>query len=699
MTFALAGNQNSGKTTLFNQLTGSNQHVGNFPGVTVDQKVGKIIGHEDVSVVDLPGIYSLSPYTSEEIVTRDFLLKHKPDGIINIADATNVERNLYLTLQLIELQIPMVLALNMMDEVQANDWSIDIPRMSEELGIAVVPISAVKKQGLQELVDQAIDAADERRLPERIDFCTGAVHRAIHAISHMIEDHAQKQGIPARFAATKLVEGDDPILKSLRLTANEKDMIEHAVKEMETESGTDREAAMADMRYSFIEDVCAQSVVRAHESREYRRSVKLDSVLTHKLWAIPSFLAIMLAVFWLTFEVIGSRLSHLLLLGIDALSRVTDRALTLYGLNQVVHSLIIDGVFAGVGAVLSFIPIIVTLFFFMSILEDSGYMARVAFVMDKPLRKIGLSGRSFVPLLMGFGCTVPAVMATRTLASERDRKLTILLTPFMSCSAKLPIYALFTAAFFPKHQAFVMIGLYVAGVLFGILSGFIMKKTMFAGSPVPFVMELPNYRFPSVKTVLMLLWDKARDFIQRAFTIIFVATIVIWFLQTFDIRLNPVTGGSAIAGGSAAAAGANVAAAGGNIAGSVSFEGGAGGSMLAGIGRFISVVFAPLGFSDWRVSTALIAGFTAKEAVISTLAVLTGASVAELGGTLQSMFSTAAALSMLVFTLLYTPCMAAVAAVRREYGSIRGALFVIFFQTGVAWLAAFAVYQIIRLIT
>ena len=666
MRFALAGNQNCGKTTLFNQLTGSNQHVGNFPGVTVDQKIGNIIGHSDVSIVDLPGIYSLSPYTSEEIVTRDFLLKHKPDGIINIVDATSIERNLYLTLQLIELQIPMVLALNMMDEVQANNGSIDIRHMKEALGIPVIPISAVKKQGLTELVGQAINVAENRKIPERIDFCTGAVHRAIHAIFHIIEDHAQRQGVPGRFAATKLVEGDEPILKILRLTENEIDMIEHTVKEMETESGTDREAAMADMRYQFIEDICGKFVVKAHESREYRRSVRFDSILTHKMWAIPAFLAIMLMVFWLTFSVIGNRLSRLLVLGIDALSNAADRVLTAYGLNAVVHSLIINGIFAGVGAVLSFVPIIVTLFFFLSILEDSGYMARVAFVMDKPLRKIGLSGRSFVPMLMGFGCTVPAIMATRTLSSERDKKMTILLTPFMSCSAKLPIYALFTAAFFPKYQAFIMIGLYVIGILLGIFSGFIMKKTVFRGAPIPFVMELPNYRFPSVKTVLMLLWDKAKDFIQRAFTVIFFATVVIWFLQTFDIRLNPV------------ADGAN--------------------SILAVIGHFISAIFVPLGFSDWRVSTALITGFTAKEAVISTLAVLTGSSVATLGGTLHTMFSSLAAFSFLIFTLLYTPCVAAISTVKREFGSVLGTVFVIVYQTGFAWVAAFAVYQICGLL-
>ena len=664
MNLALAGNQNSGKTTLFNQLTGSNQHVGNFPGVTVEQKVGLAIGFPDVSIVDLPGIYSLSPYTSDEMVTRDFLLKHKPDGIINIVDATNIERNLYLTLQLIELQIPMVLALNMMDEIQANHGHIDIPLLQESLGIPVIPISAVKKQGISELTHQAIETAQKRAKPERVDFCAGAVHRAIHAISHLIEDHAQEQGIPTRFAATKLVEGDEPVLASLRLTENERDMIEHAVKEMEAEMDTDREAALADMRYQFIEDVCGNCVVKAGESLEYRRSVRLDTVLTHKIWAIPVFLGIMLVIFGLTFGVIGNRLSVYLVWGIDALSQAVDGVLTAYGLNPVVRSLLIDGVLAGTGAVLSFVPIIVTLFFFLSILEDSGYMARIAFVLDKPLRKIGLSGRSFVPMLVGFGCTVPAVMATRTLASDRDRKMTILLTPFISCGAKLPIYALFTAAFFPKHQAFVMISLYAAGILLGILYGFLMKKTVFQGAPIPFVMELPNYRFPSAKTVVLLMWDKAKDFIQRAFTVILMATVIVWFLQSFDFRLNTVADSAD--------------------------------SMLAVIGKLLSGVFAPIGFSDWRVATALITGFTAKEAVISTLAVLSGATAAEVGGTLHTMFSPLAAVSFLVFTLLYTPCAAAVAAVRREYGSMKGAVFVVLYQTGFAWLAAFCVFHIGR---
>jgi len=662
MVFALAGNQNCGKTTLFNQLTGSNQHVGNFPGVTVDQKSGEIIGYKDTSIVDLPGIYSLSPYTSEEIITRDFLLKQKPDGIINIVDATNIERNLYLTMQLIELQIPMVLALNMMDEVQANNGSIDIQRMRESLGIPVVPIAAVKKQGLSELMEKAVETVRHQIKPERIDFCSGAVHRAIHATAHLVEDHAQRQGIPMRFAATRLVEGDNIMLKVLALTENETDMIEHAVKEMETELDTDREAALADMRYQFIEDVCKKCVVKAHESREYRRSVSLDSILTHKVWAFPSFLAIMLLVFALTFGVIGNRLSDLLVLGLDKLSGIFDGALTAYGINPVVQSLLIDGIFAGVGAVLSFIPIIIVLFFFLSLLEDSGYMARVAFVMDKPLRKIGLSGRSFVPMLMGFGCSVPAIMATRTLASDRDKKMTILLTPFMSCSAKVPIYALFAAAFFPKHSTLVMSSLYLLGILFGVISGFIMEKTIFKGEPIPFVMELPNYRFPSAKSVFQLCWEKAKDFLQRAFTVIFLATVVIWFLQSFDLRLNYVEGGE--------------------------------GSLLALIGRLVSGIFVPLGFSDWRISTALITGFTAKEAVISTLAVLTGANVADLENTLHTLFSSLSAFSFLVFTLLYTPCVAAIATVKREYGSVKGLIFIIVYQTAIAWLAAFCVYQV-----
>jgi len=672
MVLALAGNQNCGKTTLFNQLTGSNQRVGNFPGVTVDQKTGHITNNPGVRAVDLPGIYSLSPYTSEEMITRDFLLVHKPDCIVNIVDATNVERNLYLTLQLIELQIPMVLALNMMDEVQANNGSIDIELLQEMLGIPVVPIAAAKKQGIGELIEQAVETAQAKIKPKRLDLCPpGPAHRTIHAIAHLIEDHAQRLGIPVRFAAIKLIDGDGPMLACLGLDANEAEAVEHLVRQMEAELGTDREAALADMRYQFIEELCQKCVVKPKESREYRRSVSLDSILTHKIWAFPTFLGIMLAVFGLTFGVIGMPLSRLLESAIGALSGFVENALTAYGLNPVVQSLAIDGIFSGVGAVLSFVPIIVTLFFFLSILEDSGYMARVAYVMDKPLRKIGLSGRSFVPMLMGFGCTVPAVMATRTLQSERDRKMTILLTPFMSCSAKVPIYALFTAAFFPRGQAFVMMGLYLIGILLAILSGFAMKKTAFRGASVPFVMELPNYRFPSAKTVLLLIWDKAKDFIQRAFTIIFLATVIIWFLQSFNFRINPVADSAD--------------------------------SILAVLGRGLGKIFVPLGFSDWRVGTALITGFSAKEAVISTLAVLThgsggdAASVAELGDTLHSLFTPLAAFSFLVFTLLYTPCVAAVATVRREWGSLKGTALVILFQTGIAWLCAFGVYQIGRL--
>jgi len=666
MRFALAGNQNSGKTTLFNQLTGLNQHVGNFPGVTVEQKSGDITGYKDASIVDLPGVYSLSPYTNEEIVTRDFLLKQKPDGIINIVDATCIERSLYLTMQLIELQIPMVLTLNFMEQLLANKGSINIQELSVALGIPVVPISPIKKQGLDELMEKAVEAVHTGKKPERIDFCSGPVHRSIHAIVHLIEDHAQNQGVPTRFAATKLVEGDEPMLKSLSLDENEVHMIEHAVEEMEAEMHTDREAALVDMRYEFIDDVCKKCVVKPKESRESRRTDLIDSILTHKIWAFPSFLGIMLLVFWLTFGVIGNRLSDLMQIGLDSLSDIIDRALTAYELNPIVHSLIINGIFTGVGAVLMFVPIIVVLFLFLSMLEDSGYMARIAYIMDKPLRKIGLSGRSFVPMLMGFGCTVPAVMATRTLSSERDKRMTILLTPFMSCSAKLPIYALFTAAFFPKYQALVMMALYVTGLVLGVLSGFILKMTVFRGAPIPFVMELPVYRFPSVKTTLLLMWEKAKDFIQRAFTVIFVATIVIWFLQSFDLKLNHVTDGVT--------------------------------SILASIGRLISGIFIPIGFSDWRVSTALITGFTAKEAVISTLAVLTGASIADIGDTLHTLFSPLSAVSFLVFTLLYTPCVAAIATVRRELGSLKGTFFVILYQTGFAWLVAFCVYHIGKLI-
>ena len=666
MVFALAGNQNCGKTTLFNQLTGSNQHVGNFPGVTVERKMGIVRGDDQVTVVDLPGIYSLSPYTNEEIVTRDFLLQEHPDGIINIVDATNIERNLYLTLQLIELDLPMVLALNMMDEVRANGGTIKIQKLQDALGIPVVPISAVRGEGIDELVEVAKQTARDQRRPKRQDFCTGPVHRAIHAIAHMVEDHAKRLGIPSRFAATKMVEGDEPMRKALNLTPNELEMIEHSVLEMEYDLGTDREAALADMRYTYIESVCADTVIKGQESKESLRSVKIDKVLTGKYLAIPIFLGIMMVIFWLTFGVVGAFLSDLLSLGIDWVTGQVSSALTAYGLNPVVHSLIIDGVFAGVGSVLSFLPTIVVLFFFLSMLEDSGYMARVAFVMDKLLRKIGLSGRSFVPMIIGFGCSVPAIMATRTLSSERDRKMTILLTPFMSCSAKLPIYGMLTMAFFPNHRALVMISLYVLGILVGITCGLLLKNTAFRGNPVPFVMELPNYRLPGPKNVALLLWDKAKDFLVRAFTIIFVATLVIWFLETFDARLNVVEY--------------------------------SGDSMLASIGRMLAPVFTPLGFNDWRLSTALITGFSAKEAVVSTLAVLTGTNTATLPAALSAMMTPLAAFAFLVFTLLYTPCVAAISAVRREMNSRWSAVYVACFQTGIAWLVACIVYQAGRLI-
>lgn len=665
MIFALAGNQNCGKTTLFNQLTGSNQHVGNFPGVTVDSKAGVIRGHKEATVVDLPGIYSLSPYSNEEIVTRDFLLKEHPDGIINIVDATNIERNLYLSMQLIEMNIPMVIALNMMDEVRANGGTIKIEQFQEEISVPVVPISASKNEGVEELVETAIETARQKRRPLRHDFCSGAVHRTIHSIAHLVEDHAARIGVPPRFAAIKLVEGDEPIIAALDLSENEKDMVQHDVVEMEKELNTDREAAMADMRYNFITQLCKKTVVKMGESREHKRSVKIDRVLTGKYLAIPVFLLVMMVIFWLTFGVIGKGLSNLLSMGIDSISNAVEAGLTAYGINPVIKSLIIDGVFAGVGSVLQFLPTIVVLFFFLSILEDTGYMARVAFVMDKLLRKIGLSGRSFVPMLIGFGCSVPAIMATRTLSSDRDRTMTILLTPFMSCSAKLPIYAVFSAAFFPNHAALVMMFLYVFGMLMGILSGLLMKSTLFRGKPVPFVMELPNYRMPGLKNVALLLWDKASDFLMRAFTVIFTATIIIWFLQTFDTRINVVAYGSQ--------------------------------SMLAFIGRFVSPIFAPLGFADWRASTALIAGFTAKEAVVSTLAVLTGTSVSSLPQALSNIFVPASAISFLTFTLLYTPCIAAVNAVKQEMHSLASAVGVVFYQCGIAWIVAFAVYHVARI--
>lgn len=668
MIFALVGNQNCGKTTLFNALTGSNQHVGNFPGVTVERKSGEIKTAKNATVVDLPGIYSLRPYSSEEIVTRDFILNDKPDGIINIVDATNIERNLYLTLQLLEMQMPMVVALNMMDEVRGNGGSVDVKKMSESLGVPVIPISAAKEEGIDDLVKAAISVAKSKTLPKVKDFCfSGHVHRCIHAVSHLVEDHAEDKGMSSRFAATKLVENDEDIIKRLELNQNELEMLEHSVLEMENGCGLDRNAALADMRYTFIESVCEKAVVKAKESREHLRSVKIDKVITHRIFAIPLFLGIMMLIFYLSFNVIGAFLSDLLAMGIDALTAVVDSALTAYGINEVVHSLIIDGIFAGVGSVLSFLPIIVVMFFFLSILEDSGYMARVAFFMDKPLRKIGLSGRSIVPMLLGFGCSVPAIMSARTLSSERDRKLTILLTPFMSCSAKIPIYATFAAAFFKGYEAIVMISLYVIGIVVGIIMTLIFKNTKYKGSSMPFVMELPNYRFPTPKSVLLLMKDKAMDFIQRAFTVIFFATIIIWFLQTFDMRLN--------------------------IASSAE------NSLLAMVGKVIAPLFTPLGFSDWRVATSLITGFTAKEAVVSTMGVLTGTGVSNLTQTLPSLFGgTASVISFLVFTLLYTPCVAAVAAIKRELNSSLKAVLITVYQCVVAWIVAFIFYQLINLI-
>lgn len=664
MILGLIGNQNCGKTTLFNQLTGSNQHVGNFPGVTVERKDGFIRGEKDVVVVDLPGIYSLSPYTKEEIVTRDFVIKQQPDALINIVDATNIERNLYLSLQMMELEIPMVIALNMMDEVRSNGGTIRFKKLSEELGVPVIPISASKNEGIDDLIEAVLHVATEKIQPKRLDFCEGAVHRAIHSIAHLIEDHADRASVPPRFAATKMVEGDEPMKALLKLSENELDMLEHCVTEMEQELHTDREAALADMRYSFIEKACEASVVKGKVSKEHERSVKIDNILTHKYLAMPIFLGVMLLIFWLTFGVFGSYLSDLLSTGIDFLTANVDNWLRIYGLNPVVISLIIDGVFAGVGSVLSFLPIILVLFFFLSILEDSGYMARVAFVMDKLLRKLGLSGRSFVPMLIGFGCSVPAIMATRTLTSNRARKMTVLLTPFMSCSAKVPIYVMFAAAFFPQHGALVMTSLYLLGILVGILSGLILNKTIFRGKAIPFVMELPNYRLPSAKNVALLMWDKARDFLVKAFTVIFMATIVIWFLQTLDIRLNIVQDSA--------------------------------NSMLADIGRFLSPLFSPLGFADWRASTALITGFTAKEAVVSTLAVLTGAPASDLPRMLQLLFSPAAACAFLVFTLLYSPCVAAIAAVKREF-NLKYSLTVAFYQTAVAWLVARLIYVLAQM--
>lgn len=655
ITFALAGNQNCGKTTLFNQLTGSNQHVGNFPGVTVDRKSGEIRGHENTLVTDLPGIYSLSPYTAEEIVSREFILKENPKGIINIVDATNIERNLYLTLQLMELDIPMVLALNMMDEVRGNGGTIKINELERILGIPVVPISASKNEGVDELVKHAIHVAYYQEKPGRQDFCSpsdhgGAVHRAIHGIMHLIEDHAKSAGIPVRFAAGKIIEGDHLVEDALNLTENEKEMIEHIILQMEEERGMDRAAAMADMRFSFIEDVCYRTVVKPHESKEHARSAKIDKILTGKYTAIPCFILIMALVFFLTFNVIGAYFQGLLESGIESLTAIVDSALTRGGVNKVIHSLIIDGIFTGVGSVLSFLPIIVVLFFFLSLLEDTGYMARVAFVTDKALRKIGLSGRSIVPMLIGFGCTVPGVMASRTLPSARDRKLTILLTPFMSCTAKLPIYVFFASIFFPKHSGLVIVSLYALGIILGIIVTVIGKNTFFKGEAVPFVMELPCYRMPGAKNVLMLLWDKAKDFLERAFTVIFVASIIIWLLQSFDLKLNFVA----------------------DVDNSR--------SILAMISGAVAPIFSLQGFGDWRVVTALVAGFMAKESVVSTLSVLTGTV-----GAVASILTPGSAYSLLVFCLLYTPCVAAIASIRRELGG-KWAFFVVVFQCVLAWI-------------
>lgn len=662
MIFALAGNQNCGKTTLFNALTGANQRVGNFPGVTVDQKIG-VIKNTAHQVVDLPGIYSIRPYTQEENVTRDFILNEKPDAIINIVDATNIERNLYLSLQLLTLRVPMVIALNMMDELVGNGGGVDVKRMSKELGVPVVPISAIRHDGISELLETLIDTAQTKKLPEVLDFCPdGPVHRCIHAVSHVIEDHAARVEISRRFCATKLIEGEQAFFDMLHLSENEVELIEHTVIEMETERGLDRNAALADMRYNFIEKVCAGCVVKAKSSREYERSMAIDKILTHRIFAIPLFVAIMGLVFYLTFNMFGAWLSDLLTYAIDGIIILVDQLLTNYGLNPVVQSLVIDGIFAGVGSVLSFLPVIVVLFFFLSILEDSGYMARVAFVMDKALRKIGLSGRSFVPMLIGFGCTVPGIMATRTLSSNRDRKMTIILTPYMSCSAKIPIYSVFAAAFFPGHELPVMIALYFGGMLVGVLVALLMKNTAFRGNPVPFVMELPNYRFPAARSVLLLMWEKAKDFLQRAFTVIFAATVLIWFLQTFDLRFNVVSDSA--------------------------------NSILASLGKLVAPVFAPLGFGDWRMVTALVSGFSAKEAVVSTFGVILGVGTEQLTVALYELFTVPSACSFLTFSLLYTPCMAAVAAIRREFGSGRKTILLILAQCAIAWLAAWIVYRL-----
>lgn len=659
LTYALVGNQNCGKTTLFNQLTGAKQHVGNFPGVTVDRKSGAIRGYPNTEVTDLPGIYSMSPFSSEEIVSRNFVLQDKPTAIINIVDATNIERNLYLSMQLLEMRIPMVIALNMMDELVGNRGSIDVNTMEAMLGVPIIPISAAKNEGVDELIRHAVHVAKQQEPPLKQDFCDkddhgGAVHRCIHAVIHLIEDHAALAGLPVRFAATKAIEGDALILQQLQLDRNEQEMLEHIVRQMETERGLDRSAAIADMRFDFIERLCAQTVIRPQESKERIRSEKIDRILTGRYTAIPCFIGIMVLVFYLTFNVIGGGLQKLLELGIDRLSALTDTALTQLHVNPVIHSLVIDGIFTGVGSVLSFLPIIVTLFFFLSLMEDSGYIARVAFVMDKLLRRIGLSGKSIVPMLIGFGCTVPAVMATRTLTSERDRKMTILLTPFMSCTAKLPIYSFFVSVFFPGKGGLIMSGLYLLGILVGIGAAFLYKDTLFRGEPIPFVMELPNYRLPSVKNVGQLLWEKAKDFLQRAFSVILIATVVVWFLQSFDLQLNMVTDSAD--------------------------------SILARISGILVPLFAPLGLGDWRICTALISGFMAKESVVSTLEVL-------FGGTIGSILSPLSAGSLLVFSLLYTPCVAAVASVRRELGG-KWAAGLALWQCLIAWVVAFVFHGI-----
>lgn len=662
MIVALAGNQNSGKTTLFNQLTGANQRVGNFPGVTVERKEGKIKGAKDATLVDLPGIYSLSPYTKEEIVTRNFILDQNPDVIIDIVDATNIERGLYLSLQLIQLKKPVVIALNMMDELRENGGSIDVIKMQELLGVPVVPISAIKREGMQDLVNKTLTVAEERQLPDVEDFCSGAVHRAIHGVAHLIEDHAARANVPPKFAATKIIEKDEPLLKKLGLTEHEQHTISEVIEVMEEESGHDRKSAIADMLYTYIEDLVKKSVIKPSESIHHKRSISIDNVLTHKYFGLPLFFGIMALIFYLTFGLIGSFLSDRLAEGIEILGNAVAGAMDSAGVNPIAQSLVNDGIFAGVGTVLSFVPMIIVMFFFMSILEDTGYMARVAFMMDRLLRKIGLSGRSFVPMLLGFGCSVPAIMATRTLASERDRKMTIFLTPFMSCTAKLPIYGVFASAFFENYRALIITSLYILGMIIAVLLGLILKKTVYKGNPIPFIMELPNYRLPGLKTVFRLLWDRTWDFIRRAFTVIFIATIVVWFLMTFDLRLNPVEFGE--------------------------------GSMLASIGGFIAPIFTPLGFGNWFTTTSLLTGFMAKETVISTMAVMTGATAANLGTVLGTYFTPLTAYVFLVFTLLYTPCVATISVAKRELNSGFMALVMALGQTTVAWLVAFIIYRI-----